>query len=167
MEFVAERLDGEKPMTAVESLIHRLEKSASASGVEYMKFLSDQLVCAVGFHDDGAIDHPRVIAELALGIQDACLNIFKGSNSRLDFRIGIDTGAVIGSIVGGEHKTYNLWGDAVRMAGKMAESGTKGEIHASESAYRRLQSGYLFKLRGHYYLPNVGELSTYILTGHL
>ena len=69
--------------------------------------------------------------------------------------------------MGHEHQTYNLWGEAVRTAGMMAESGTTGEIHVSESTYQRLQAGYLFKLHGHYYLPKIGELSTYILTGHL
>jgi hypothetical protein len=33
--------------------------------------------------------------------------------------------------------------------------------------YRRLAGHFLFKVRGRYYLPDVGELSTYILTGHL
>ena len=115
---LAEPLGDKTTTIAVDGLVHRLEELASASGVEYMKLMSEQLVCAAGFHNDGTIDHPRVIAELALGIQNACLNIFKNSRSRLDFRIGIDTGAVIGSMVGGEHKTYNLWGDAVRMAGR-------------------------------------------------
>jgi class 3 adenylate cyclase len=69
--------------------------------------------------------------------------------------------------VGREHQTYNLWGEAVRTAGMMAESGSIGEIHVSESTYQRLQTRYLFRLRGHYFLPNVGELTTYILTGHL
>ena len=82
-------------------------------------------------------------------------------------RIGIDTGAAVGSAVGREHQAYNLWGDAVWTAEVMAESGSKGDIHVSESAYRRLPPGYHFKLRGRYYLPTVGEITTYILTGHL
>jgi class 3 adenylate cyclase len=164
---LAERIGAEKATTAVDRLIDHLEEITSASGVGYMKFMSDQLVCAAGLHKDGARDHPRVIAELALDIQNTCLGIFENSSSILDFRIGIDTGVVIGSAVGREHQTYNLWGEAVRTAGMMAESGSIGEIHVSESTYRRLQTGYLFKVRGHYFLPNVGELTTYILTGHL
>jgi class 3 adenylate cyclase len=164
---LAERIGDQKPTTAVERLIRRLEELGSASGVEYMKFMSDQLVCAAGFREGGTVDHPVIVAELALQIQDACLGLFEKSRTTLDFKIGIDTGGVIGSAVGQERQTYNLWGAAVVTAGVMAESGTMGEIHVSESTYRRLQTGYLFKVRGHYYLPDVGELSTYILTGHL
>ncbi len=164
---LTERLGGEKPMTVVDRLIHHMEKLALQSGIEYMKFLSDQLVCAAGFRNDTIIDHARVIADLALKIQESCLRIFENSSNMLNFRIGVDTGSVIGSMVGGQHKTYNLWGDGVRIAGKMAESGSTGEIHVSESTYLRLQSEYLFKVRGQFYLPKVGELSTYILTGQL
>ena len=164
---LAERIGGQRPSTAVDRLIYRLEELASASGIEYMKFVSDQLVCASGFRGDVIVDHPRMVAELALNFQDTCLGIFENSSTVLDFRIGIDTGAVIGSAVGREHQIYNLWGEAVRTAGRMAESGSTGEIHVSESTYRRLQSAYLFKVRGHYYLPNIGELTTYVLTGSL
>lgn len=164
---LAERLGGENPMTVVNRLIHHMEKLASESGIEYMKFLGDQLVCAAGFRNDDNVDHARITADLALNIQDTCLRIFENSSNTLNFRIGIDTGAVIGSMVGGEHKSYNLWGDAVRTGAMMAESGSIGEIHVSESTYQRLQSDYLFKVRGQFYLPKVGELSTYMLTGRV
>ena len=164
---LAERLGGETPMTVVDRLIHHMEKLASESGIEYMKFLSDQLVCAAGFRNDDISDHARVTADLALKIQDTCLRVFENSSTMLNFRIGIDTGSVIGSMVGGQNKTYNLWGDGVRTAAMMAESGAIGEIHVSESTYRRLQSEFLFKVRGQFYLPKIGELSTYMLTGRL
>jgi class 3 adenylate cyclase len=163
---LAEHLGEDNPTTAVDRLISELESLASESGIGYMKFMSDQLVCAAGLRDETG-DHAHTIAELALKIQDICLHLYANMTHRLDFRIGIDTGAVIGSAVGREYKNYNLWGEAVRIAGMMAESGSVGEIHISESTYRRLQTKYLFKVRGSYFLPTVGELSTYILTGHL
>jgi adenylate cyclase len=163
---LAERLGKDNPTTAVDRLIRQLESLASESGVGYMKFMSDQLVCAAGLGDE-TVDPAHTIAELALKIQDICLHLYGDLTHRFDFRIGIDTGAVIGSAVGREFKSYNLWGEAVRIAGIMAESGSVGEIHISESTYRRLQTEYLFKVRGSYFLPTVGELSTYILTGHL
>jgi class 3 adenylate cyclase len=163
---LAERLGEDNPTTTVDRLIRQLESLASESGVGYMKFMSDQLVCAAGLSDDTG-DHAHTIAELALKIQDICMHFYADLAHRLDFRIGIDTGAVIGSAVGWEFKNYNLWGEAVRIAAMMAESGSVGEIHLSESTYRRLQTEYLFKVRGSYFLPTIGELSTYILTGHL
>ena len=85
----------------------------------------------------------------------------------MKFRIGIDTGAVMGCEVGREQKTYNLWGESTRFASKMAESGIAGGIHVSQTTYQRLRANYLFQMRGRYYLPNIGETSTYLLTGRI
>jgi class 3 adenylate cyclase len=85
----------------------------------------------------------------------------------MEFRIGLDTGAVMGSAVGRGQKTYNIWGEAMRFASKMASSGLAGGIHVSETSYRRLRSDYLFHVRGKYFLPNIGETTTYLLTGRI
>jgi class 3 adenylate cyclase len=164
---LATQLDDDLKTCVADQLIHRLENLASENRVEYMKFMSDQLVCAAGCRDDGIVDHTLLIATFALQVQRSCLNLFSKSETPFDFRIGIDSGAVIGSLVGSEKKTYNLWGAAVQTASKMAESGSRGEIHVTESVYQRLESNFLFKVRGRYYLPDIGELSTYILTGRI
>ncbi len=163
---LAGRLGQDDPTTAVDRLVRQLETLASESGVGYMKFMGDQLVCAAGFGEENGVP-ARTVAKLSLAIQDICLRLLADLTHRLDFRIGIDTGAVIGSMVGREFTTYNLWGEAVRIAELMAESGAAGEIHVSESIYGQLQAEYLFKARGSYYLPDVGELATYILTGRI
>jgi class 3 adenylate cyclase len=69
--------------------------------------------------------------------------------------------------VGRQQKTYNIWGESVRFASKMAESGIAGGIHVSQTTYKRLRTTYLFQVRGRYYLPNIGETSTYLLTGRI
>jgi class 3 adenylate cyclase len=73
----------------------------------------------------------------------------------------------MGSPVGREHKAYNIWGESVRFASKMADAGIAGGIQVSETTYRRLRANYLFQVRGRYYLPNIGEASTYLLTGRI
>jgi hypothetical protein len=63
--------------------------------------------------------------------------------------------------------SYNLWGEAVRAAQWMAETSLAGCIPVTASTYRRLHDSYLFKVRDTYYLQDVGELSTYIITGRI
>jgi len=131
-----------------------------------MKMMGDELVCAAGI-GPGSKDHARLIADLALNLQNRCTGLFASLNIPMEFRIGIDTGAVMGSSVGQELKTYNIWGEAARFASQMAESGTAGGIQVSQTTYRRLRADYLFQVRGSYYLPNIGETSTYLLTGRI
>jgi class 3 adenylate cyclase len=163
---LAGRITDTESTTTVDQLVGHLEDLVTAQGIDYMKVMGEEIVCAAGF-ESGSEDHAGLIADLALGIQNHCSGLFASLNTAMEFRVGIDTGAVLGSSVGRKAKTYNIWGESVRFASKMADSGLPGGIQVSETTYRRLRARYLFKLRGHYYLPNIGETSTYLLTGRI
>ena len=163
---LAERMADSDSITAVDYLLGHLENLATSNGIEYIRIMGDEIVCAAGMGNN-AEDHPHQMAELALGIQERCSDLFAGLNTPMEFRIGLDTGGVMGSPVGRKHKSYNIWGEAVRFASMMAKTGHPGAIQVSQTTYRRLRAGYLFQARGRFYLPNIGETSTYILTGRI
>ena len=163
---LAETFAEGESITAIEHVAGDLEASAASHGIEYMKVMGDEIVCAAGI-DSGSKDHVLRIADLALNIQNRCRDLFASLDTPMEFRIGIDTGAVMGSSVGRKDKAYNIWGEALRFASKMADCGIPGGIQVSETTYRRLRANYLFNARGSYYLPNIGETSTYLLTGRI
>jgi adenylate cyclase len=163
---LAERMADSDSISAVDYLLSHLEDLAASRGIEYMRVMGDEIVCAAGM-EDKAKDHSHLMAELALSVQDRCAGLFAELNTPMEFRIGIDTGSVLGSPVGKIHKSYNIWGEAVRFASMMARTGIPGAIQVSETTYRRLRSSYLFQARGRFYLPNIGETSTYLLTGRI
>jgi class 3 adenylate cyclase len=150
----------------VDHLVRHLEDLAAAHRIEYLKIMNAEFVCAVGF-DDSPDHSARVLADVALDLQERCVRLFANLHTRMEFRLGIDTGVVIGSPVGRGEGAYNLWGEAVRAAQWMAETSLAGCIQVTASTYRRLRDSYLFKVRGTYYLQDVGELSTYIITGRI
>jgi class 3 adenylate cyclase len=163
---LAERPDDAAVTSVVDHLVCYLEDLAAAHRIEYLKLMNAEIVCAAGF--DGNPDHgARVLADVALDMQERCVRLFANLHTRMEFRLGMDTGAVIGSSVGRGEQSYNLWGEAVRAAQWMAETSLAGCIQGTESTYRRLRDRYLFKVRGTYYLRDVGELSTYIITGRI
>ncbi len=163
---LAEYFGGDNPTTAVDHLICHFEDLYDDHGVDYWKIISDQIVCATGLEDNS--NRPvDAIADLALSFQDKCSHLFADLDKPMEFKIGIDTGGIIGSTVGRRQKSYNIWGEAVSTASMMADNGVTGGIQVSETAYRRLQQNYLFRVRGHYYLQDIGEISTYLLTGRI
>jgi class 3 adenylate cyclase len=128
--------------------------------------MNAEFVCAAGFDDNP--DHGvRVLTDVALDLQECCVRLFADIHTRMEFRLGMDTGVVIGSAVGRGEGSYNLWGEAVRAAQWMAETSLAGCIQVTASTYQHLRDSYLFKVRGTYYLQDVGELSTYIITGRI
>ena len=108
-----------------------------------------------------------MIADIALRLQDHCTHLFADLDKRMAFRIGVDRGTVIGSRLGRQQRSYNIWGDAVEAAIKLADTGVPGGVHVSEAAYRFLRQSFVFKVRGNFYLKDFGEISTYILTGRI
>ena len=84
-----------------------------------------------------------------------------------DVRIGIDCGMAIGCAVGAEPRVFNLWGDAVRGAHMMAASALPGTVQITQAAYQRLSQEFLFRPRGRFYIPQVGEARTFVLAGRL
>ncbi len=152
--------------SAVDSLVCHFEEMAEAHGLDYWNIVSDQIVGAAGL-TEGSTDHSRRVADIALSLQDHCTHLFADLDKRMAFRIGIDRGAVIGSRLGRQQRSYNIWGDAVGAAMKMAETGVTGGIHVSEAAYRPLRKNFVFKVRGNFYLKDIGEISTYMLTGRI
>jgi len=163
---LAERPDDEAATSVVDHLVRHLEDLAAAHRIEYLKIMNAEFVCAAGFDDNP--DHGvRVLADVALDLQERCVRLFADIHTRMEFRLGMDTGVVIGSAVGRGEGSYNLWGEAVRAAQWMAETSMAGCIQVTASTYRRLRDSYLFKVRGTYYLQDVGELSTSIITGRI
>lgn len=163
---LAERIADSESNTTVDVLVSHLEDFTASRGIEYMRVMGDEIVCAAGI-DNKSKDHSHLIADLALSVQDRCTGLFAKLNTPMEFRIGIDTGAVMGSPVGKTHKSYNIWGEAVRFASMMAKTAIPGTIQVSETTYRHLRVGFLFRARGRFYLPNIGEVSTYLLTGRI
>ena len=163
---LAELSGGDEPTTAVDHLICHFENLLDSRSIDFWKIMSDQVVCAAGMEDNS--DQPVYsIADLALSFQDECSHLFADLDRPMEFKIGIDRGGAIGSHVGQRHKSYNIWGEAVSAASMMADNGVAGGIQVSQAAYWRLQKNYLFKARGRFYLQNIGEISTYLLTGRI
>jgi class 3 adenylate cyclase len=141
-----------------------LQQIARKRDVPYLKIVGQEIIGAAGFNaPDGTA--ALLIADVALAIRDHCLELFEDSDHRQEFRIGIDCGPAIGSEVGREPRLFNLWGEAVRSAAHMALTGLPGTVQVTEAAYERLRHDFLFRPRGAFYLPQVGEARTFILAG--
>ena len=163
---LAQNIGADNSRSAIDNLACRFEEMVAARDLDYWNIVSDQIICAAGLGGDST-DHSRAIADIALRLQDHCIRLFADLDKRMAFRIGIDRGAVVGSQMGRQQPSYNIWGDAVGTALKMADTGVTGGIHVSDAAYRRLRQSFVFKVRGTYYLKDFGEISTYLLTGRI
>jgi class 3 adenylate cyclase len=143
-----------------------LQEIASEHGIAYLKFVGQNAVAAAGFErrDDDAMNW---IAALAIAVRDRLSALTDTAGPGAEFRIGLGFGGCYGCLVGKERQQFNLWGEAFETADLMARSAAPGAIQASAGAYARLRQDFLFRPRGTFYLPGVGQSRTFVLAGQL
>jgi adenylate cyclase len=114
---------------------------------------------------DIASDAARRLAEVAIALRASCASLFMAEDGLDEFGLGLDVGLVLGGVMGGTPGLFNLWGAAVQSAEALAASAPAGAIQTSEQAYLVLRQGFLFRPRGLFYRPHIGETRSYVLAG--
>ena len=77
---------------------------------------------------------------------------------KLQVRVGIHTGAVVGGVIGSSRMAYDFWGDTVNLASRIQSAAQPGSILVSEATYYRSQNEVTFHLPRTELLKGVGEI---------
>src|SRR5690606_28470985 len=80
-------------------------------------------------------------------------------------RIGVNTGPVIGSIVGIHKYVYDIFGPAVNLAARMEEASEPTKITVSEDSYPLLKDDFVLIDRGEHEIKGFGRKRLYFLEG--
>jgi adenylate cyclase len=141
------------------------QEIAAAHAIPYVKMLGATIVAAAGYGAQPDGTAAVRLAEAAIALRERCAALFDGVDDPATFGIGLDAGPVAAGTLGAEPGVFNLWGEAAQGAETLASSAPDGGIQASEQAYRLLRQGFLFRPRGLFYRPRLGESRSYILAG--
>lgn len=165
---VAQRPASCEESTAMEAIVNELRRSIESSGLTYAALLDDQLVLAAFSGDKSAVTaSARCVATAMLDLRDRLLELEARWNVSLDFSFAIDIGTVMSLTVGTEPPTRHLWGGAIGVAKVLSTSTARRTIAASETAYELLADRFLFRPRGTYFLPETGDMRTFVLVDRL
>jgi adenylate cyclase len=150
----------------INSVAQVIQEVAAKQEIPYLKLVGCEVVAAAGFTTGDPTAVMR-IANTAVAGRDRLTAVFEARRLGPEFRLGIDFGIGIGSSVGTDPKLFNLWGETLSTARRMADSAFAGAIQTSDAIYLRLRQEFLFRPRGTFYLPGVGARQTFILAGRL
>lgn len=163
---VAQRPPDSGAPTAMDAIVRELRGAIEPSGVSYAALLDDQIVLAAFSADtDTLAADARCLATTMLDLRDRLLALEDKWGVSLDFRLGIDIGAVMTSSVATEPPSRNLWGGALGVAKVLAATASRRSIASSEAAYEVLSGEFLFRSRGSYFLPETGTMRTFVMVG--
>ncbi|OLS28688.1 MAG: Adenylate cyclase [Candidatus Heimdallarchaeota archaeon LC_2] len=81
------------------------------------------------------------------------------------FRIGVNTGEVVGGVVGTDRYHFDVWGDAVNVAARMESHGIPDKIQVTEQVYNDLRDEFIFEERGFIEIKGKEPVKTWFLLG--
>lgn len=158
------------PANALVSLLNQVftkfDELAAKYGLEKIKTIGDAYM-VVGGVPEYREDHAVAVAEMALEVSQALVEISIDTGVQLSMRIGINSGPVIAGVIGNSKFSYDLWGDTVNLASRMESLGIANGIQVSPSTYRLLQDKFRFEARGEIAVKGHGKVYTYWLKGRL
>jgi adenylate cyclase len=114
-----------------------------------------------------ALSDLHAVAEWALEAQQQ-IREFRGlAPERLALHIGICTGPVVAGVIGVRRFSYDLWGNTVNVASRLAAEASPGAILVDEPTYGALQGGYRFSAPRTIQIKGKGPMVVYDLEGRL
>jgi adenylate cyclase len=157
---LSERLPADEVVGILDALFSRFDGLVERHGLEKIKTSGDAYMAAAGVPDPRP-DHARAAALLALDMRDAT----SAGNDGLQLRIGMNSGPVVGGIIGTKRFLYDLWGDAVNTASRMESHGTPGRIQITRATFELLKDEFECEPRGTIAVKGKGPMETWYLVG--
>lgn len=161
---LAERLPASEVVGILDHLFSHFDELAERHGLEKIKTIGDCYMVAAGVPTPRP-DHARVMALMALDMQEAMRLEGTVGHLGLELRIGINSGPVVAGVIGRKRFLYDLWGDAVNTASRMESHGTRGRIQVTRATYELLEGEFELEPRGTVAIKGKGDVETWYLVG--
>ncbi|HET8567512.1 MAG TPA: adenylate/guanylate cyclase domain-containing protein [Candidatus Limnocylindria bacterium] len=142
--------------------VSAFDELARRHGVEKIRTIGDNWMGVAGVPRPRG-DHAEAVARLALGMLAYVDERRAGGQRCLDFRIGVNSGPVIGGVIGRTKFVFDIWGDPVNTASRMESHGEAGRIQITESTYALVRDRFVCEPRGTVEIKGKGPTPTWWL----
>ena len=155
-------LEPERMVALLDEHVTRFDQLADRHGVEKIRTIGDNWMGVAGVPAPRP-DHAEATARLALAML-AYVDERRASGMRcLDFLIGVNSGPVIGGVIGRRKFVFDIWGDTVNTAARMESHGVAGKVQLTEATYELLKERFVCEPRGTIEVKGKGAVRTWWL----
>jgi adenylate cyclase len=130
--------------------------------LEKIRTIGDNYMVASGVPRRRA-DHAQALVRMALEMRDFVATYKFRNGQQISFRIGINSGPVIGGVIGKRKFVYDVWGDAVNVASRMESHGTSGTIQITRTTYELIKDEFVCEPRGVMEVKGKGEMEIWLV----
>ena len=133
-------------------------------GLEKIKTIGDAYMVVGGLTRNHE-DYVKSIVDMALEMQELISHHPDLLSHNMGIHIGIATGPAVAGVIGSKRFIYDVWGDTVNLASRLADDGKKGNIFTDKTTYNRLRQHYLFEAPNMLNLKGKGNTVAYKVLG--
>jgi class 3 adenylate cyclase len=150
----------EEVVANLDCLVGACERLVSEHGLEKIKTIGDGLMATANMlrpHADPVLAGIRC----AFAIIDAA----RATPAAWPIRIGINVGSVVAGVVGRDKFSFDLWGDTVNVAARLATLGSQAAVHLSADAWSQVSGRCLGEPLGPVVVKGKGEIEVHRCSG--
>ncbi len=149
-------------VSELNDLFSAFDRIAETFACDRIRTIGDAYMAVCGLPEENA-DHAANIAKVALRMRRYIDKRNQAHPNQWKCRIGINTGAVIGSLVGIQKYVYDLFGPGVNLAARMESMSESMKITAGPETYEILKDDFVFTDRGEHDIKGFGKMNLYFL----
>ena len=135
--------------------------------VEKIKTIGDAYMACAGLDTGAQIHYADAIANMALDMIQKVDEYSKRTGERVQIRVGIGTGPVVAGVIGKKKFIYDMWGDTVNVAFRLAADAPADAIHVDLMTHRRLYNRFSFAPGKELEIKGKGRMQVFQLSGAL
>lgn len=158
----AEQTAPERVVELLGRVFETLDDLTARHGLEKIKTLGDGYMAVAGVPQPRA-DHARAAAAMALEIEPALRTELGADWPSLHVRVGIASGPLVAGVIGRRRFSYDLWGDTVNTAARMAGLAEPGSVIVADSTASLLDGAAHLESRGETEVKGKGPMKVWHL----
>ena len=161
---MSEEMSPNETVHLLNDIFSEFDTLAEKYGIEKIKTIGDAYMAAGGLRGTNT-QYVDAMANMALQMHAFIARYTAPNGEKMSLRVGIATGAVVAGVIGRRKFSYDLWGDTVNIAARMASETQPGLTQVDAVTYRRLHNRYAFDEMQQIHVKGKGQMQVYNLLG--
>ena len=144
-------------------IISRFDERAKKMGIEKIKTIGDAYIAAVGLTEEADTKGAAKMVLFARGLISDVEAFNAHYHTKIQIRVGINTGELVAGVIGKSKFIYDIWGDTVNVASRMESTGEPMKIHVSEATHAQAKNTFDWGSVVEVEVKGKGSMQTYYL----
>jgi adenylate cyclase len=153
-------------ISELNDIFSAFDRIAEMFNCERIKTIGDAYMAVSGVPEQNS-DHASNIAKVALRMRRYLDKRNAAHPEQWQCRIGINSGPLIGSIVGVQKYVYDIFGPGVNLAARMEELSEPMHITLCEATHNLIEDDFICSPKGEFDVKGFGSLHLYNLEGEI